>query len=234
MASLQRYFPATEAAQIAWLSNYRIKLAAHNTTVDIDAPELASISSDILFYVWLLGQWNPAIQNDAKEATAYKKLIADAPASTTTIVTVPVATVVAAQPSETPPGVLKRLFNQVVRIKASAGYTESIGMDLQIIGPEDTAEHPVPVFKVIVEDGSGQQAARIKFTKYGHDGVYIESRVNGGAWEFLAIDTKTPYLDDEPLAVAHAPETREYRMRFWDSGDANGDWTDVAKVMVGG
>jgi hypothetical protein len=25
---------------------------------------------------------------------------------------------------------------------------------------------------------------------------------------------------------------REYRMRFWNKGTANGDWTDVAKVTV--
>ena len=75
--------------------------------------------------------------------------------------------------------------------------------------------------------------ARIKFTKYGHDGVYIEVRRNVGAWGFLAIDTESPYLDHTPLLVAGTPETREYRMRFWDHGDANGDWTMVEKVMIG-
>ena len=43
----------------------------------------------------------------------------------------------------------------------------------------------------------------------------------------------TPYIDNQPLLVANTPETREYRMSFWDGGEANGDWTDVAKVMVG-
>jgi hypothetical protein len=62
--------------------------------------------------------------------------------------------------------------------------------------------------------------------------VYIESRRGAGAWEFLTIDTESPYLDERPLAVAAQPEVREYRMRFWDKGTANGDWTDVAKVTV--
>jgi hypothetical protein len=47
------------------------------------------------------------------------------------------------------------------------------------------------------------------------------------------INVETQYLDDVPLLAANTPETREYRMSFWDSGEANGDWTAVAKVMVG-
>jgi hypothetical protein len=31
-----------------------------------------------------------------------------------------------------------------------------------------------------------------------------------------------PYIDNQPLLVANAPETREYRMNFWDADDANG------------
>jgi len=119
------------------------------------------------------------------------------------------------------------------RIKAHAAYTEAMGMDLQIIGPEDTAEHLTPEFKLKVQDGSGQQEVEIKFTKFGHDGVYIELRRNAGAWGFLAIDTNSPYDDDTPLLASPAPEQREYRMRFWDAGEPNGDWSAVQKVMVG-
>ncbi|MCA1963224.1 MAG: hypothetical protein LDL31_04705 [Prosthecobacter sp.] len=39
-------------------------------------------------------------------------------------------------------------------------------------------------------------------------------------------------MDERPLLVAGAPEVREYRMRFWDKGTPNGDWTDVVKVTV--
>ena len=63
-------------------------------------------------------------------------------------------------------------------------------------------------------------------------GVVIESRRNGGAWEMLGIDTTSPYMDERPLLNPTAPEVREYRMRFWDKGTPNGDWTDVAKVTV--
>jgi hypothetical protein len=105
---------------------------------------------------------------------------------------------------------------------------------LRVIGQEDAAAHLEPQFTAKTEDAAGWQAVRLKFTKFGHAGVYIESRRNGGAWAFLAIDTETPYLDHAPLLAANTPETREYRMRFWDHDEANGDWTGVAKVTVGG
>ena len=73
---------------------------------------------------------------------------------------------------------------------------------------------------------------RFSFTKFGHKGVWIEGRRNGGPWEFVAVDSEKPYEDGRPLLVAGAAETREYRMRFWDDGP-NGDWTPVQKVTVG-
>ena len=57
-------------------------------------------------------------------------------------------------------------------------------------------------------------------------------RRNGGAWEFLAVDAEKTYIDERPLLAADAPELREYRMRFWGKGQANGDWTPVQKVTV--
>ncbi|MBI3465051.1 MAG: hypothetical protein HY000_18645 [Planctomycetes bacterium] len=117
-------------------------------------------------------------------------------------------------PAVRPPSVLTRLFNQVARIKLAPGYTDVIGTDLGIIGAADTAEHPVATFKLSVVQGATGQGARITFTKFGHLGVVIESRRGNGTWEFLAIDTETPYLDERPLLVAGQPETREYRCAF--------------------
>jgi hypothetical protein len=80
--------------------------------------------------------------------------------------------------------------------------------------------------------GPTSQCAKLTFYKYTHSGVYIESKRGTGDWAFLGIDTESPYLDERPLAVAGTPEVRSYRMRFWDKGTPNGDWTDVATVAV--
>ena len=140
-----------------------------------------------------------------------------------------------APPPLVSPGVLPRTFAAIKRLKTSSGYlanAEAIGQDLRIIGATDTAEHPVPEYKLKVEDGPSCQCVRIDFTKFGHQAVYIESRRNAGAWEFRAIDVEKPYIDNRPLLAAPAAESREYRLHFWDS-DPNGDWTAVQKVSVG-
>ena len=89
-----------------------------------------------------------------------------------------------------------------------------------------------PRFLTELLQGVGFQRVKLTFYKYGHMGVYIESRRGTGAWEMLGIDTDSPYSDERPLLAAGQPEVREYRMRFWDKGTPNGDWTDVAKVTV--
>jgi hypothetical protein len=49
-------------------------------------------------------------------------------------------------PSATGPGIQKRLFTQIVRIKASLNHNEAIGKDLGIIAIPDTIDHPVPEY----------------------------------------------------------------------------------------
>ena len=140
-----------------------------------------------------------------------------------------------APPPHVAPGVLPRTFAAIKRLKTSSGYlanAEAIGQDLGIIGAEDTAEHLAPEYKLKIEDGPSCQCVRIDFTKFGHKGVWIESRLNNGAWAFLAIDSEKPYIDNRPLLAAPAAETREFRLRFWDDGP-NGDWSPVQKVTVG-
>ena len=131
------------------------------------------------------------------------------------------------------PGIKKRLFNQIARIKASPNYTEVIGHDLGIIAKANTVEHLIPESIIAVELGATGNRVRIDFKKYGHDGIWIESRINGGDWAFLAIDTVKPYYDERPLAPGNTHETREYRLRWWDKSVAHGEWSAVQQVVLG-
>jgi hypothetical protein len=83
------------------------------------------------------------------------------------------------------------------------------------------------------ERGATIERVKMVFTKYGHDGVSIDSRRNNGAWEFLAIAMVKPWYDERPLLDPSTPEIREYRMRWWDKGQANGEFSPVQKVTVG-
>jgi hypothetical protein len=45
----------------------------------------------------------------------------------------------------------------------------------------------------------------------------------------MEINTEKPHAHDVTLLAANATEIREYRLRFWDKGQANGDWSPVQK-----
>ncbi len=62
--------------------------------------------------------------------------------------------------------------------------------------------------------------------------AYTESKRGAGGWEFIGIDTGSPYMDERPLLAAGQPEVREYRVRYWDKATPNGDWTASAKIAV--
>jgi hypothetical protein len=131
-----------------------------------------------------------------------------------------------------PPGLLTRIFAFVQTIKARPEYTDAIGLQLGIVGQEDAAENPLPTFTLKPERGEGCQCVKIIFKKYGRQGVVIFSRRGGGAWEMLAIDLASPYMDERPLLVAGQPEVREYKLQFYDDAAPSGDFTDVASVSV--
>lgn len=48
----------------------------------------------------------------------------------------------------------------------------------------------------------------------------------------MAVDSESPYLDERPLLVAGTPEVRKYRLRYWDKGTPNGDWSAVLNITV--
>jgi hypothetical protein len=93
--------------------------------------------------------------------------------------------------------------------------------------------HPVSEYSLTVALGLESRQVRIDFTKYGHEGIWIESRINGGERAFLAIDTIKPYLDERPLAPGNKHETSEYRLRWWDKSIAHGEWTGIQKAVLG-
>ncbi|MDD5037519.1 MAG: hypothetical protein PHE55_22555 [Methylococcaceae bacterium] len=149
------------------------------------------------------------------------------------LVLVPVRPVFNQPPAVRPLGVLTRLFNLVQRIKIGAAYDPAIGHDPGIIGSQSTAVHLIPEFTASTECGSTIERMKIIFTKHSHDGVYIESRRNNGAWEFLTIASVKPWYDERPLLDPNAPEIREYRLRWWDKDEANGEFSPVQRVTIG-
>lgn len=232
----QNFYPSRIADQVTWLTNFKTKIPAQGPVLSLSSTVIANATADCLWLIYVNGAWLSALRAFSQSGTQYLTLIQTGPTGGSAL---PVPTfTVPAIPAGTVPvaaGALNRIFKLIADIKNSASYTETIGEDLGIIGAaENPDDHPVPKFNLALIVGSGgAQQVQINFTKYTHQGVYVESRRGSGNWEFLAIDTERPYIDERPLLVAGTPEAREYRLRYWDKGTPNGPWTDTAKITVG-
>jgi len=228
--SNQAYFPSNEAERVIWLTHFCNKLPLHGSDLGISATEIASTVAEVGFYVWLIGTWYPSVQKNALEATAYKANIANGTGNA--VMPLPTAVAFTDAPTVSVPGVLARISTLVQRIKISSAYNDSVGQDMGIIGSQDSSVHLFPDFTANTERGTDFERVKFTFTKYQHDGVSIESRRNNGPWEFLGIAMIKPWYDERPLLDNATPETREYRLRWWDKGVANGELSPVQRVTV--
>jgi hypothetical protein len=125
---------------------------------------------------------------------------------------------------------VRAIRNLVRAIKASPAYTESIGKEMAIIGPEDSREIKAPALRIVMSGG----IPLIGYRKGKTDGIWLESRRSGETeFTFLAHDTQSPYPDTRPNLVAGTPEAREYRARYMIGDQKIGQYGAIAVVLVG-
>ena len=227
----QPYFPSPESERATWITHYISKLPIHAVKVGISQNEVATTIRELSCYKWISQELVPGAQNYGLETTALRNSVAyDSPAG---IQPLPVPVSYSNPPEMCPSGVLTRLFTQVQRIKLSDNYTDSIGQDLGIIGSSKVDTHTYPEYILFVTQGENHQQVAIKFKKYGHDAVSIESRRNNGDWENLAIAMQKPWYVNRPLLVPNTPEVREYRLRWCDKDQLGEIFSPVQKVTIG-
>jgi hypothetical protein len=229
----QDYYPSRIGDQSNWLVNYAIKIVIYGPTLGVAAADVTATVNDAKWCHYVLSDWLTSVRAFAPSTTDAVDDVLVGPESADPIVLPTfVAPPLPAGVTPATPGALTRIFALIAKMKLAAGYNDTIGTDLRIVGSEGT-EKATPKFSATLEQGAACQCVRLSFFKYGHMGVYIETRRGGSqVWEMLTVDTESPYLDERALLVAGQPEVREYRMRFWDKGTPNGDWTDVARVTV--
>ena len=228
----QNYFPRPLGDQAGWLNHFASRLPAAAAALGIPAGESAEVVADALWCGFVLGQCVPTVRAFAKATSEAAAAVLSGAGESARAMPVFTQPALPAGVTARRPGALGRIFALVGRLKLQPGYSESLGTDLGIVGRENAAENATPKFTLRTLPGQGAEVVRLRFFKFGHTGVCMESRRGGGDWEPLAVDTESPYDDERPLLAADTPELREYRMRFWDKGTPNGEWTGVAKMTV--
>lgn len=227
----QRYFPEIRSQQPEWFTNYADKVTPYATTAAMPAGEITETVKEAKFCAYTSGTWLAQAKEFYPACFASLEHLYDGSGASPLVLPVFTAPVLPAGVVPVAPGALKRIFRFVADLKNKSAYTEAMGEDLGLIGPEETPPN-VPKFSLKLGTGEGCECAELRFFKYGRLGVIIECRRNGGPWEFLAIDTESPYTDARPLLVPGTAEVREYRLRLWD-GAPIGDFTAVQRLTVG-
>lgn len=230
------YLPNGDGALVAWFDNFQIKFQTHATVLGM-APSLEAVGADYgnLQYVVALADRYRA---ESKERTAYKDVMRDGPLGTPTPVK-PSTTELSLGADPVTPGIVPRLRALVQRIKTNAAYTSAMGQDLGIIGPA-TGGGGVSVLSAplarpentvaVVLPGS---EVRLKWVKQSFEGVVVESqRATETVWGSIGRDTSSPYLDSREPLVVGVPELRRYRLRYLQTDDPVGDYSDVITVTT--
>jgi hypothetical protein len=213
------------------------KLPRYVTALNLPPAQVAAGVAACKFAIYVLGEWLPAVRSFGPAATSEVEALFSGEGASQMALPVFRAPALPEGVGPVPTGALTRLFELVQLIKNSTGYNEVIGRDLGIVAPTTTTPAPgdsaAPPLTCKLVEGQTNQAVNLGFRKNKHMGVYIESQRGAGPLAYLAIATQSPYHDDRPLLVAGTPEVRQYRLRYWDKGHANGDWSDTAAITVG-
>jgi hypothetical protein len=228
----QKWYPARIGDQVVWLTNFSTKVGAHATALGLNA---TGIIADTKWLIYVLATWMENVRTFGTGATQYSYILQNGLTGGSTFPTP--AFVNTTPPAGVVPvgaGILPRLFKFVQDIKDAPGYTTVIGEDLGIIGAPVSNGQPCPVFTLKTVGGETCDHVEGPCKKFTHEGVAVESR--RGAEEefsFLLNTTARSFVDTRPLLVPGVPEVREYRLRFWDKGVANGEWSESASITVG-
>lgn len=236
----ETYYPRLVAERPEWHANFAAKLIIYGPILGLTPAQVNQGVADNLYLAYGLGDWISNVRDFAPACTSGLVTLSIGtgseayvfkPYTAPDLPTLPVGITVT-------PGALTRTFGLIKGIKGMAPYTEDMGIDMGIVGPETPpppppGDAPVPELTVSAIPGDTNEVGRVKYFKYGHEYVMIEGRRGGGAWEHLAQSAKSPFLDTRPLLVAGQAEVREYRGRYYDKGVNSSGWSDVAKVTVG-
>lgn len=228
---IHKVMPTKEGEKITLLSALSIKLPSLGPDFKFEPPEVSGWQADINSVLHNVQVVQPAAINFAKAMKQFNRhtLMGTGPADM-----VPPTFPDFSNAPPHRPGSMNRIVELLERIISSPAYKEEfLGKELNLVRtPAARVEHSLPTFDLAALRGPNHVIIQIMFKKYQHTAVAIDCKINGGEWEFLAINNKKPHLDDRPLRTPGVPEIREYRLRFWDKGVAHGDWSPSQSISI--
>jgi hypothetical protein len=219
--------PRTDTELALWLTNFSSSFEARAASLGFTEADVNAVKADAAMLNYIVGDLIPTYKSALQARTSFKNRMVTGPAGAALAAPSPPSTGPA--PAAVAPGILPRLRVLVQRIQLSPGYSETVGIELGVAGPEGGPSTPDgPPKPTLKARSTGPGTVQVDFSKERFDGVLIESRRAGeNAWQSLGLDSYSPYLDERPPLEAGRPEARQYRARYLLRDQATGEWSDI-------
>lgn len=209
------------------LTNLSDKLSTYQAALGLTAGQLTAAADDAAMMDFMThsistsksyGQGWTALKDDARKGKGSDP-----------IATFPSPVNVTTPPTAVLPGIEERFRSLAAQIKANPAYTNAMGEDLGIVADQDTTVLTAPQLKVEMKGGSPV----ISFKKSISDGIRLYSqRGTEKSFSFLAVDTRSPYVDTRPNETPDTPETRQYYAYYIKADEQVGSQSDKVSVSV--
>jgi hypothetical protein len=151
------YYPARQADQAAWLTNYANKLGGYTAILGLTAAQVTATIGDARWLAYVLLTWLPAVRAWALGCTDALTEAQTGSGGNPQILPVFTAPLLPAGVSAVNPGALDRLFFFVQQIKDNDKCTDAIASDLGIVGSEQIAPDLTTLQPVITTTLSGNK-----------------------------------------------------------------------------
>jgi len=207
MASGTNFFPTSDGDLAIHLQNYRDKLPVDGKSLDWDSAAIKASQARCDRIIAALA--------------ANQKKYADYKAQVSATNSIKAAD-------------LKGLRADIRLLKASPGFTDTIGHNLGILSPS-SPPGVASSAKACATATARPGAVRIRWKKGSFQGVNVYTRLQGASdWRLLGRDTHSPYEDATPLAKPGVPEVREYRVVGVVKDNEVGAPSDIVSVLFTG
>ncbi len=200
------FLPRSESLFLQWLENFIAKLAEYVALFGLSGSQVDQFTTD-----------RDSVKNNLAEVDALKKTLQSKVKTK----------------DETVALARKHVQDLAVILKRHASYTEAIGENLGIVGPETPGAGSLENAKPKIFATAMVDFARLDFLKEMADGIVFYSK-RGTEIEYTKLDKdyRSPLEDTRKNLVAGVPELRFYKARFLKDDVEVGLWSDEVSVMV--
>ncbi len=222
------YVKAADLDFVAQLKVFAEKLPNYQMALGLTPAQMAAVEADDQFMAFVVLGSNAA--GTYKQGWTDLKDAARKGDGAALLNTFPAAVDVSSPPAVAiAPGVEARFRTLVGQIKTNSAYTNAMGEDLGIVADESASALTKPVLTVKLEGADPV----IGFKKGSSDGIKLYSKRGSETdFSFLAVDTRSPYVDNRPNLVPGTTEKRTYQAYFIVNDAQVGGVSDDISIKV--